>query len=286
MISSPCIEGEPTFLMATDFGKQNSLKQRTSCSADNIPTSALNFEQLGIIVGLTRDIAEKIITKFIYVLGRSVREGRKVSLLFHKIAAVTIENGEFKCDFMAEFISDFKSPVIGTSAGRGLGFGLAGPGPMTPGKSSRNSRSVDVRTLQNTSSNAVIKPNPDRTIRSSSANRGGSSRSNDRVIGNYDVGGQEHRRIQGQIRSGNVENDQQNYQRPLSSESMRSRNSNSTGTSRSSTEMNTLLNSPSGRNTFKNNLTENSRIGALRKENLEILQRQQRGQSAGSLKER
>ena len=55
--------GEPTFLMSTDFGKQNSLKQRTSGSADNIPTSALNYEQLGGIVGLARDVAEKIITK-------------------------------------------------------------------------------------------------------------------------------------------------------------------------------------------------------------------------------
>ena len=264
--------------MATDFGKQNSLTQRTSSSADNIPTSALNFEQLGIIVGLTRDIAEKIITKFIYILGRSVREGRKISMLFHKIASVTIENGEFKCDFMAEFIGDFKSPAIGTSAGRGLGFGIANP--MAPGKSPRNSRSVDVRTLRNTSSNTVIKPNPDRTIRSSSANRGGSSRSDDRVIGNYDGGGYE----QGQRRKENIENNQQNYQRPLSSESMRSRNSNSTSTSRTSTEINTLLNSPNGRNTYKNNSIGSSGIGALKKENLEILQRQQRGQSAGSSK--
>lgn len=272
--------------MTTDFGKQNNLKQRTSGPADNIPISALNFEQLGIVVGLTRDIVEKIITKFIYVLGRSVREGRKISMLFHKIASVSIENGEFKCDFMTEFIDDFRSPAIGTSAGRGLGFGIAssGTGPMAPGKSFRNSRNVDVRTLRNTSSNTVIKPNPDRSIRSSSTNRGGSSRSDDLIVGNYTVGGQEQGRIHGQRKKGNIDNNEQQqlkHHRPQSSESMRSNSSNNTNTSRSSTEINTFLNSPRGGNIYKNQIIGQNGTGSLRKENLEILQRQHRGQSAG-----
>jgi hypothetical protein len=76
--------GEPIFLMGLDFGKSNSVKQKTSSTADNIPISALNLEQLAGLVGITRDLVDKIVSKFIYVLGRTIREGRIVSFLIHR----------------------------------------------------------------------------------------------------------------------------------------------------------------------------------------------------------
>lgn len=77
--------------MSNDFGKQNSLKQKSAGAADNLPVSALNYEQLGNTAGLARDVVDKIVTKILYVLGRAVKEGRKVSLLIHRIAAINID---------------------------------------------------------------------------------------------------------------------------------------------------------------------------------------------------
>ena len=166
--------------MSTDFGKQNCLKQKTFGAGDNIPISALNYEQLSSIVNLSRDIVEKIITKYIYVLGRSIREGRKVSILIHKIASINIENGEFKCQFMTEFIDDFRSPVIGTSGGRGLG--LNSNIPMQPGRSMKGTDGrTTLRSTQSTqssnrlnqnNSNNTNNNNMERSNRSVSTNRG------------------------------------------------------------------------------------------------------------------
>lgn len=98
--------------MGVDFGKSNSVKQKTSSTADNIPISALNLEQLAGLVGITRDMVDKIVSKIIYVLGRSIREGRIVSLLIHKVASIDICGGELKCEFIPEFIEELRSANV------------------------------------------------------------------------------------------------------------------------------------------------------------------------------
>lgn len=252
-------KGEPTFMMANDFGKQNSLKQRSPGAPDNLPVSALNYEQLSIIAGLPRDVVEKIITKFLYVLGRAVREGRKISMLIHRIASVLIENGELKCEFMADYLNDFKSPSVAT---RGLV-----QAPLAPG---RSSKSISSRTLRNTSSNTVIKPNPDvpKSNRSSSTSRGQRSMSSERGAG-YTGG----RTGGNQSASASASSA---AQRPQSSQSMRSNSSIGTSGTRASADTMSLMHSPRAAVGGQNRTG-----GGLRKENLDLLQAQT--QSRGTL---
>lgn len=254
------LKGEPTFMMANDFGKQNSLKQRSPGAPDNLPVSALNYEQLSIIAGLPRDVVEKIIAKFLYVLGRAVREGRKISILIHRIASVLIENGEFKCEFMADYLNDFKSPA-GATRGQVQG-------PLAPG---RSSKSISSRTLRNTSSNTVIKPNPDvpKSIRSSSTSRGQRSMSSE-------SGAAYTGERTGSNQSASASSA---AQRPQSSQSMRS-NSSSVGTSgtRASADTMSLMHSPRAAVGGQNRTG-----GGLRKENLDLLQAQTQNQSRGTL---
>jgi CCDC81 eukaryotic HU domain 2 len=232
--------------MANDFGKQNSLKQRSPGAPDNLPVSALNFEQLSIIAGLTRDVVDKIVTKFLYVLGRAVREGRKISMLIHRIASVLIENGELKCEFMTDYLNDFRSPTVAT---RGLT-----QAPLAPG---RSSKSISSRTLRNTSTNTVIKPNPDvpRSSRSSSANRGERSMGSDRGSG-----------YPGERTAGNQAASAA-AQRPQSSQSMRSNSSVGTSGTRASADTMSLMHSPRAAVGGQNRTG-----GGLRKENLDMLQ--------------
>ena len=246
------LKGEPAFLMANDFGKQNTLKQRSPGAPDNIPVSALNFEQLSIITSLPRDTVEKIIVKFLYVLGRAVREGRKISMLIHRIASVLIENGELKCEFMTEYINDFQNPTVATR-------GSVQP-PLAPG---RSSKSISSRTLRNTSTNTVIKPNPDvpRSSRSASTNRGERSVRSERTSAVGERGGVN-----------------QTAQRPQSSQSVRSASSIGTNGTRASADTMSLMHSPRAA------VGGQSRSGGgLRKENLDLLQAQTRGilQSGG-----
>ena len=240
-------EGEPTFLIGNDFAKQNSVRQRNSGSADNIPTSALNFEQLGISVSQPRDIVEKIINKLIYVLGRCVREGRTVSILFHRIASVHVENGELKCEFMSEFIDDIRNPTSKRIM----------QDPLAPGKSRK---SITSRTLRNTSSNTVIKPNPD-IIR-----RSGRSSSTDRP--------DRDKAISGGRGLYNSSPDRASYTlegRPQSAQSTRSTGTTATTGTRASADTISLLYSPRAqRGDF-------SRPGGLKKENLDRLQSEVRG---------
>jgi CCDC81 eukaryotic HU domain 2 len=243
--------------MANDFGKQNSLKQRSPGAPDNLPVSALNYEQLSIIAGLPRDVVEKIVTKFLYVLGRAVREGRKISLLIHRITSVLIENGELKCEFMTEYLNDFKAPTVAT---RGLV-----QAPLAPG---RSSKSVSSRTLRNTSTNTVIKPNPDvpRGSRSSSTHRG------ERSMGSERGAGYPGDRTGGKQSAAAV------AQRPHSSQSMRSNSSVGTSGTRASADTMSLMHSPRAA------VGGQSRTGGgLRKENLDMLQAQSQSRGTGTL---
>ena len=80
------------------------------------------------------------------MLGRSIREGRIVSMLIHRVASINIESGELKCDFMSEFVEEFRSPPIGNSARTGTLSGISGP--MSPG--TVRLRGTDGRTQRNT----------------------------------------------------------------------------------------------------------------------------------------
>ena len=113
---------EPLFQMATDFGRQNSLKQKALTGApDNIPITALNYASLGEMVDKPRDVMEKIITKMMYNLGSQIRSGRAVLLTVHRCCEITIGKGELRCDFTPEFVAEVKQ---------------GGPTPPTPAKKS------------------------------------------------------------------------------------------------------------------------------------------------------
>ena len=246
--------------MSTDFGKQNCLKQKTFGAGDNIPISALNYEQLSSIVNLSRDIVEKIITKYIYVLGRSIREGRKVSMLIHKIAAINIENGEFKCEFMTEFIDDFRSPAIGTSGGRGLGLNSNINIPMQPGRSMKGTDGrTTLRTTQSTQSSNRLNPNNtnNNNKTNDNTNHNNMERSNRSVSTN-----------RGERTGAGLGN------RPSSSESMRSDSSVGTTGSRSTIGINSYM---SPRSNMKNQSTERG----ILKNNNNNLDRSQRQNTAG-----
>ena len=236
-------EGEPTFLIGNDFAKQNSLRQRNTGSADNIPMSALNFEQLGSSVSQPRDIVEKIITKLIYVLGRCIREGRTVSILFHRIAAMHVEDGELKCEFMPEFIDDFKKPIRRSIQD-----------PLGPGKSRK---SITSRTLRNTSSNTVIKPIPD------IISRGGRSASTDRPDRDKAIGMERGYNNSSADRIGFATEG-----RPQSAQSTRSNGTTATSGTRASADTMSLLHSPRAQK------GDFSRPGGLKKENLDRLDAQ------------
>ena len=115
---------EPLFQMATDFGRQNSLKQKAlTGTPDNIPITALNYASLGEMLDKPRDMMEKIITKLMYNLGSQIRSGRAVLLTVHRCCEITIGKGELRCDFTPEFVVEMKQ---------------GGPTPPTPAKKSNS----------------------------------------------------------------------------------------------------------------------------------------------------
>ena len=106
-----CMLGnEPVFQMATDFGRQNSLKQKAVIGIiDNIPIAALNYAQLGELTNNSRDAVEKIVTKMLYCLGREVRTGRTVLLTIHRCCEILIGKGELRASFGTDFLNDLRS---------------------------------------------------------------------------------------------------------------------------------------------------------------------------------
>ena len=102
-----CMFGnEPVFQMGTDFGRQNSLKQKAVVGIiDNIPIAALNYAQLGELTNNSRDAVEKIVTKMLYCLGREVRTGRSVLLTMHRCCEILIGKGERSTSLGSEYLS-------------------------------------------------------------------------------------------------------------------------------------------------------------------------------------
>lgn len=213
--------------MSIDFGKMNSLKQKTSWKADNIPTSALNLEQLASMINIPRDTIDKIISKVLYVLGRCVREGRVISMLIHKIASISISNSELKCEFITEFINDFRSSQDTTTSSHNYSGTNNSIKNATNTRSSNNTtgnRAEDIDTLQKSN-----------TVRNKISNN----------VSNVIQQQQQH---------------QQQLTRPRSAQSMRS---NSTA----STSINNFRRNNS-------NINTNSNASMLRKDNLDLLNKQ------------
>ena len=106
-----CMLGnEPVFQMATEFGRQNNLKQKAVMGIiDNIPIAALNYAQLGgELTNNSRDVVEKIVTKMLYCLGREVRTGRTILLTIHRCCEILIGKGELRASFGTDFLNDLR----------------------------------------------------------------------------------------------------------------------------------------------------------------------------------
>jgi hypothetical protein len=114
------LKGEPCFIMANDLSTQFKLKQRACPTADQkIPTTAINFTQVQDSItgaghnkgaassGLSRELIEKVYSKYLTVLGRSLFEGRTVLVTFHKVAEVTLGNGELSYSLIPDFYKIF-----------------------------------------------------------------------------------------------------------------------------------------------------------------------------------
>ena len=267
--------------MSTDFGRQNSLKQKSpgfAGSADNIPVSAINLAMLAELVGKTRDVVDKIIAKFIYVLGRSIREGRTILLSIHRVAELSIGKCELSCEFNSEFLTLIREGGSGHS--------------NIPGKAStmrtveRATRpmSADVTKRRNSMNNRVD-PFAD-NIYGDSDERGSHQRQRpplsretptrhgnnipnhtwNNVPNNSKYGGRG-----GDGSSGGV-----GYERSSSSQSYR------TNSSRSSSLMVPSPRSQENLHSYRSNIPSTAREGQLRKENLEKLQQQQIQQNGKS----
>lgn len=101
---------DPVFVLSAEMEKQCKVKQKTTVPVGNVGISALNFQQLAASCGIDREQVDKIYTKFVSCLGRSILEGRKITLSIHKVAEMLIWSGTLKCTFMNDFIFLLKTP--------------------------------------------------------------------------------------------------------------------------------------------------------------------------------
>jgi hypothetical protein len=101
-------KGEPIFIMSSDLGSQFKIKQRSQIGSGNISTSNLNFTQVREGTSLTRETVEKIYSKFLTCMGRAIFENRNIVITIHRVAEVSISNGELVCNFLPQFLSLFR----------------------------------------------------------------------------------------------------------------------------------------------------------------------------------
>lgn len=100
-------KGEPVFLISSDLTGQFKLKQRPQPACANISTSSLNFTQVREGTNLPRELVEKIYLKFLTCMGRAIFEARNILITIHKVAEISISNGELVCKFAPQFTSLF-----------------------------------------------------------------------------------------------------------------------------------------------------------------------------------
>ena len=133
-------KGEPIFLMASDLASQFKIKQRPQLGSGNISTNNLNFSLVREGTDLPRETVEKVYSKFLTCMGRSIFEGRNILITIHRVAEISITKGELLCRFLPQFLSLFQS----------------GGDPLKTGKQRSDLRATAKREqLQNTRSQVI-----------------------------------------------------------------------------------------------------------------------------------
>lgn len=102
-------KGEPVFFISSDLTNQFKLKQRSQIASGNISTNALNFMMVKEGTNLPRDVVEKVYSKFLTCMGRAIFENRNILVTIHRVAEISISNGELVCGFLPQFLSLFQS---------------------------------------------------------------------------------------------------------------------------------------------------------------------------------
>lgn len=114
--------------MSNDLGSQFKLKQKACPTADQkVPTTAINFTQVKDAItnkqAASRDLVEKVYGKFMTVLGRALFEGRNVLVTVHKVAEITLGNGDLSYSLIPDFYKIFvthPTPRKGADVGKSI----------------------------------------------------------------------------------------------------------------------------------------------------------------------
>jgi Ca2+-binding EF-hand superfamily protein len=102
----------PFFSVSLDLKRQFKLNQKILLSSSSlISTTNLNFSQVIDLctIKYTRDIIDKIYSKFLSSLGRFIYEGRNISISIHTVGEIKISKNELTCDFLPQFMKVFNS---------------------------------------------------------------------------------------------------------------------------------------------------------------------------------
>ena len=102
----------PFFSVSLDLKRQFKLNQKNLLSSSSlISTTNLNFSQVIDLctIKYTRDIIDKIYSKFLSSLGRFIYEGRNISISIHTVGEIKISKNELVCDFLPQFMKVFNS---------------------------------------------------------------------------------------------------------------------------------------------------------------------------------
>jgi hypothetical protein len=135
-------KGDPVFLISSDLTGQFKLKQRPQPASGNFSTNPLNFTLVKEGTELARETVEKVYSKFLTCMGRAIFENRNILVTIHRVAEITISNGELACKFLPQFLSLFQ----------------AGGDPMKTGKQRADIRAQPKREQHENTKYEVIKP--------------------------------------------------------------------------------------------------------------------------------
>jgi hypothetical protein len=69
----------------------------------------LNFSLVKEGIELPRETVEKVYTKFLTCMGRAIFEARNILITIHRVAEISISNGELVCNFIPKFLSLFQA---------------------------------------------------------------------------------------------------------------------------------------------------------------------------------
>ena len=108
--------GEPTFNIANDFGQLYRVKQVAMPLKDYVSSAKLNLTQLQGISGLSRDVTDKVLTRFIAFIGKSAQSGRSALVSINKVAEIYLKARGVQVTFIPDFLTNLANQNDGVSS--------------------------------------------------------------------------------------------------------------------------------------------------------------------------